>query len=253
MIISKKKIYLKVSDINKGYDLEATSSKTFLKDLKRFFSSEKKYRKQIEVLSDCNMVLEEGESLALIGVNGSGKSTFLKILSKISTPDSGSVLVNESIASLLSLTSGLEAEFTGHENIYFLGSALGMTKQEISNQYEKIIQFSELGKFINTPLKRYSAGMKIRLAFSIASNLSSKIILLDEILVLIDRDFKEKCIQKLRELVDIEKKSIIFVSHEREFNKKFCNSGIVLNKGIMSQKMSINDAYNYYDSINKSF
>ena len=251
MTLIEKKIYLQVSGISKTYNLEPTSSKTFFKELKNFIFKEKINSKQIEILKNCNMILEEGESLALIGVNGSGKSTFLKILSKICNPDCGNILIDVPTASLLSLTTGLEPEFTGHENIYYLGSILGMSRKQINDQYNKIVKFSELDRFIGTPLKRYSAGMKVRLAFSIASNLHSRIIVLDEILVLIDKNFKEKCIKKLKELVDVEKKSIIFVSHDREFNKKFCKNGIVLNKGTMSQKMSINDAYNYYDSLEK--
>jgi ABC-type polysaccharide/polyol phosphate transport system ATPase subunit len=173
------------------------------------------------VLKDINLEIEKSETVALIGVNGSGKSTLLKLMTKIIYPTKGKIFTRGKIASLLELGAGFHPDFTGRENIYFNASIFGLTRKEIDNRLSNIISFSELEEIIDNPVRTYSSGQYMRLAFSIAINVNADILLIDEILAVGDQHFQEKCFEKLRELRDSEK-TVVIVSHNIDSIKKLC-------------------------------
>jgi len=191
----------------------------------------KKTKKTVhEVLKDINLTVKKGESVALIGVNGSGKSTLLKLMTKIMYPNKGTIETFGKLTSLLELGAGFHPDFTGRENIYFNASIFGLTKKEIDERIDDIINFSELGEFIDTPVRTYSSGMYMRLAFSVAINVNAEILLIDEILAVGDAHFQEKCFDKLMELKN-SGMTIVIVSHSLDSIKKLCNRGVWINDG----------------------
>lgn len=182
------------------------------------------------VLDNINLEIKKGETVALVGVNGSGKSTLLKLMTKIIYPTKGSLKTNGKLTSLLELGAGFHPDFTGRENIYFNASIFGLTRKEIDKRLDTIIEFSELQEFIDNPVRTYSSGQYMRLAFSIAINVDAEILLIDEILAVGDQHFQDKCYQKLEELRDSDK-TIIIVSHALDAIKKICTRGIWINEG----------------------
>ena len=182
------------------------------------------------VLENINLNIEKGDTVALIGVNGSGKSTLLKLMTKIIYPTSGTLKTKGKLTSLLELGAGFHDDFTGRENIYFNASIFGLTRSEIDKKIDDIIEFSELGDFIDNPVRTYSSGMYMRLAFSVAINVDAEILLIDEILAVGDQHFQDKCFSKLEELKNSEK-TIVIVSHSLDSIKKLCNRAIWINKG----------------------
>ena len=184
-----------------------------------------------QVLKNINLKIEKGETVALIGVNGSGKSTLLKLMTKIIYPTSGTITTNGKLTSLLELGAGFHPDFTGRENIYFNASIFGLTKKEIESRIDQIIEFSELGDLIDTPVRTYSSGMYMRLAFSVAINVDADILLIDEILAVGDQHFQDKCFVKLMELKNNDKKTIVIVSHSLESIKKLCDRAIWIYDG----------------------
>lgn len=182
------------------------------------------------VLSDINLEIKKGETVALIGVNGSGKSTLLKLMTQIIYPTSGTIKTNGKLTSLLELGAGFHQDFTGRENIYFNASIFGLTRKEIDRRIDDIISFSELEEFIDNPVRTYSSGQYMRLAFSIAINVDAEILLIDEILAVGDQHFQDKCFEKLRELRDSDK-TIVIVSHALNSIKDICTRGIWINNG----------------------
>ncbi|MEG1300970.1 MAG: ABC transporter ATP-binding protein [Erysipelotrichaceae bacterium] len=182
------------------------------------------------VLNDININIIKGETVALIGTNGSGKSTLLKLMTKILYPNKGKVETQGKLTSLLELGAGFHPDFTGRENIYFNASIFGLTKKEINKRVDQIIEFSELGSFIDNPVRTYSSGMYMRLAFSVAINVDAEILLIDEILSVGDQHFQEKCFAKLEELRDSDK-TIVIVSHSLDTISKLCNRAIWLYEG----------------------
>ncbi|MBQ8131500.1 MAG: ABC transporter ATP-binding protein [Bacilli bacterium] len=183
-----------------------------------------------EVLKGINLKIKKGETVALIGVNGSGKSTLLKLMTKIIYPTKGEIKTNGKLTSLLELGAGFHQDFTGRENIYFNASIFGLTAQEIDARVQDIIDFSELGDFIEAPVRTYSSGMYMRLAFSVAINVDAEILLIDEILAVGDQHFQEKCYAKLEELKN-SGKTIVIVSHSLNAVKKLCNRAVWLYQG----------------------
>ena len=183
-----------------------------------------------EVLKDINLKIKKGETVALIGVNGSGKSTLLKLMTKIIYPTNGKIKTNGKLTSLLELGAGFHPDFTGRENIYFNASIFGLTAQEIDARVQDIIDFSELGEFIEAPVRTYSSGMYMRLAFAVAINVDADILLIDEILAVGDQHFQDKCFKKLEELKKSDK-TIVIVSHSLASVKKLCNRAIWLYEG----------------------
>lgn len=183
-----------------------------------------------EVLKNINMDIKKGETVALIGTNGSGKSTLLKLMTKIIFPNEGTIETNGKLTSLLELGAGFHQDFTGRENIYFNASIFGLTRKEIDARIQDIIDFSELGEFIDHPVRTYSSGMYMRLAFSVAINVDADILLIDEILAVGDQHFQEKCYRKLKELKDSDK-TIVIVTHTLDVVKDLCDRAVWIYKG----------------------
>ena len=182
------------------------------------------------VLEDINVNIKKGDTVALIGVNGSGKSTLLKLMTKIIYPTTGEIITRGKLTSLLELGAGFHDDFTGRENIYFNASIFGLTRGEIEKKIDDIIEFSELGEFIDNPVRTYSSGMYMRLAFSVAINVEAEILLIDEILAVGDQHFQEKCFKKLHELKESDK-TIVIVSHNLDQVKDLCNRAVWIKDG----------------------
>lgn len=185
------------------------------------------------VLKDININIKKGETVALIGTNGSGKSTLLKLMTKIIYPNKGTVQTRGKLTSLLELGAGFHPDFTGRENIYFNAAIFGLTKQEIDKRINDIIEFSELGDFIDSPIRTYSSGMYMRLAFAVAINVDADILLIDEILAVGDQHFQDKCFAKLEELAKSDM-TIVIVAHGMDALKKLCTRGIWINNGVVA-------------------
>ena len=183
-----------------------------------------------EVLKNVDLKIKKGETVALIGVNGSGKSTLLKLMTKIIYPNEGTIEINGKLTSLLELGAGFHPDFTGRENIYFNASIFGLTAAEIDKRVSDIIEFSELGSFIDNPVRTYSSGMYMRLAFSVAINVDAEILLIDEILAVGDQHFQEKCFAKMKELKE-SGKTIVVVSHALASVKELCDRAVWINEG----------------------
>ncbi|MCU0435794.1 MAG: ABC transporter ATP-binding protein [Bacteroidia bacterium] len=182
-------------------------------------------------LDDVNFTIESGERVGIIGRNGAGKSTLLKVLSRIVTPTKGRVTLEGRIASLLEVGTGFHPELSGRENIYLNGSILGMTKAEIKSRFDEIVDFAEVEKFLDTPVKRYSSGMYVRLAFAVAAHLEPEILIVDEVLAVGDAAFQKKCLGKMRDISTRHGRTILFVSHNMGAIRNFCNRTIYLEKG----------------------
>lgn len=182
-------------------------------------------------LKDIGFEVKRGEVLAIIGRNGAGKSTLLKILSRVTSPTKGSILVKGRIASLLEVGTGFHQELTGRENIYLNGSILGMTKSEIKKKFDEIVEFSGIGNYIDTPVKRYSSGMYVRLAFAVAAHLEPEILIVDEVLAVGDAEFQNKCIGKMQDVSKNEGRTVLFVSHNMAAVKNLCSTGMILEYG----------------------
>jgi ABC-2 type transport system ATP-binding protein len=182
------------------------------------------------VLDDIDLVIKKGETVALIGTNGSGKSTLLKLMTKIIYPNKGKIITKGKLTSLLELGAGFHPDFTGRENIYFNASIFGLTRGEIEDRIDDVIAFSELEDFIDNPIRTYSSGMYMRLAFSIAINVNAEILLIDEILAVGDQHFQEKCFEKIKELKEA-KKTIVLVTHDMNAVTNICDRAVWLFNG----------------------
>lgn len=201
-----------------------------LKEKLLFWNRNKKEKR--EVLKDINLTIKNGEAVALIGVNGSGKSTLLKLMTKIIYPNKGKITTYGKLTSLLELGAGFHPDFSGRENIYFNASIFGLTKKEIDDRIDKIIEFSELGSYIDNPVRTYSSGMYMRLAFAVAINVDADILLIDEILAVGDQHFQDKCIAKMKEL-KAQGKTMVFVTHSMNTVKEFCSRAVWLSNGVI--------------------
>lgn len=218
---------IEVRNMSKQFKVEYDKANT-LKTKLIFWNRKKPEFHQ--VLNNINLNIKKGETVALIGVNGSGKSTLLKLMTKIIYPTKGTIETDGKLTSLLELGAGFHPDFTGRENIYFNASIFGLTRKEIDARIDDIIEFSELGEFIDNPIRTYSSGMYMRLAFSVAINVDAEILLIDEILAVGDQHFQEKCYNKLRELRD-SNKTIVIVTHSLEIVKDLCTRVIWIYKG----------------------
>lgn len=198
-----------------------------------------------EVLKGVSLSIKKGEVVGLIGKNGSGKSTLLKLMTKIIYPDAGEITVNGKVSSLLELGAGFHPDMTGRENIYTNASIFGLTKKEIDSRLEKIIDFSELGEFIDNPVRTYSSGMYMRLAFSVAINVDAEILLIDEILAVGDTNFQQKCFEKLRELKQ-KGITIVIVTHDTGTVEKFCSSAVWLEDGLIREEGKTQEVIDKY-------
>jgi lipopolysaccharide transport system ATP-binding protein len=184
-------------------------------------------------LKDINFEVKKGEVLGIIGKNGAGKSTLLKILSRITEPTDGRIEIYGRVASLLEVGTGFNPELTGRENVYLNGTILGMTKKEIDNKFDEIVDFSGIEKFIDTPVKRYSSGMKVRLAFAVAAHLDPEILIIDEVLAVGDAEFQNKCLGKMQDLSGKMGRTVLFVSHNMAAVSSLCNKTIVIQNGLI--------------------
>lgn len=221
-------IAIKVDHVYKSFNVYYDRANT-LKERLLFIGRNKKREKR-EILKDINLEIKKGETVGLIGVNGSGKSTLLKLMTKIIFPNKGTIETTGKLTSLLELGAGFHPDFTGRENIYFNASIFGLTRKEIDNRLNQIIEFSELGELIDNPVRTYSSGQYMRLAFSVAINVDAEILLIDEILSVGDQHFQEKCFNKMRELRK-EGKTMVFVTHSMESVRNLCDRAIWLYNG----------------------
>lgn len=254
-------IAIKVENLSKYYRLGVINNGTLFKDMQSWFarlrgkedphakigSTYKDSKEGFWALKDLNFEIKKGDRVGIIGHNGAGKSTLLKVLSQITTPTEGNIKINGRIASLLEVGTGFHPEMTGRENIYMNGAILGMKKSEIDKKVDQIIEFSEIGEHIDTPVKRYSSGMYVRLAFAVAAHLDSEILIADEVLAVGDAAFQKKALGKMNELSTGEGRTVLFVSHNMAQVKKLCNKGIVLEKGkVVRQDDDINKSIDWY-------
>lgn len=187
--------------------------------------------KTFYALNDVNIEVKKGEAVGIIGLNGAGKSTLLKLISRVTAPTEGQITVVGRISSMLEVGTGFHPELTGRENVYLNGAILGMTRAEVSSKMDEIIEFSEVGKFIDTPVKRYSSGMYVKLAFSVAAHLDADILIMDEVLAVGDAKFQEKCLNKMIDLATKQGKTVLYVSHNMNTIRKLCTRVVVLERG----------------------
>ena len=230
---------LEAENISKYYRLGVLGSRSFKEDLRdwwtgrntRFKETEAESPEHIWALQNISFDVTQGEVLGLIGKNGAGKSTLLKIISRITLPTTGRISGNGRIASLLEVGTGFHGELTGRENIYLNGHIMGMKKKEIDRKFDEIIDFSGVSRFLDTPVKRYSSGMYVRLAFAVAAHLDPEILIIDEVLAVGDAEFQKKCLDKIRSISSEEGKTILFVSHNIQTIRNTCSRALVLDKG----------------------
>lgn len=216
---------------------------TTLKERICFWKTTKVQKRQ--VLKNINLDIKKGETVALIGTNGSGKSTLLKLMTKILYPNKGTLETHGKLTSLLELGAGFHPDFTGRENIYFNAAIFGLTRQEIDKRINEIIEFSELGDFIDNPVRTYSSGMYMRLAFSIAINVDAEILLIDEILAVGDQHFQDKCFAKLKEMKESEK-TIVIVTHSLGQVRELCDRAIWIYNGEVRMDGTPNEVVDEY-------
>ena len=233
---------IEVKDMTKEFIVYGDRANTLKEKIIRFHNSNKEVRR---VLKNINLKIKKGESVALIGVNGSGKSTLLKLMTKIIYPTSGKIIVNGKLTSLLELGAGFHQDFSGRENIYFNASIFGLSKKDIDDRIEDIIAFSELEEFIDNPVRTYSSGMYMRLAFSVAINVDADILLIDEILAVGDQHFQDKCLNKMLELKK-QGKTMVFVSHSEHAVKFLCDRAVWLSDGVIRMDGKTDDVLSVY-------
>ena len=257
-------LVIKAENISKQYRLGQVGTGTLTHDLNRFWhkirGNEDPYLKIGEAndrsskgsseyvwsLQDINFEIEQGDAVGIIGRNGAGKSTLLKILSKVTKPTTGKIYTKGRIASLLEVGTGFHPEMTGRENIYLNGAILGMTKKEITRKFDEIVDFSGVERYIDTPVKRYSSGMYVRLAFAVAAHLESEILIVDEVLAVGDAEFQKKCLGKMGDVTKGEGRTILFVSHNLAAIQKLCSKGILLEKGKLVTSGIIDNVIDVY-------
>ena len=200
-------------------------------------------------LNDVSIEIFEGESVGIVGDNGAGKSTMLKMITGVAFPNSGEVTVNGTVAALLELTAGFALEMTGRENIYLRGYTLGLKDAYIKEIEEKIVEFAELDDYMDQPVRTYSSGMKMRLGFAINVNIDPDILVIDEALSVGDKEFRKKCVKKVREIMADKNVTLLFVTHSLSTAQEFCQRGLVLEKGRKLYEGDIDDAIAFYDSM----
>lgn len=225
------KIAIKVSNVSKKYSIGKQKDSSLRGSLAGFFQSAETKGDDFWATNDISFEIKKGEALGIIGKNGAGKSTLLKILSQITKPTEGRIEINGRVASLLEVGTGFHPELTGRENIYLNGTILGMTRKEVKAKFEEIVAFSGVEKFIDTPVKHYSSGMYVRLAFAVAAHLEPEILIIDEVLAVGDLEFQEKCLGKMQEVTKGHGRTVIFVSHQLGMISKLCPRSIFLEKG----------------------
>lgn len=265
------KVVIKAENISKQYRLGLVGTGTVKDDLKRWWynlrgkedpflkigeandRSSKGESDYVWSLRDINFEINQGDSVGIIGRNGAGKSTLLKILSQVTQPTTGKIYTKGRIASLLEVGTGFHPEMTGRENIYLNGAILGMRKHEITRKLDEIIAFSGVERYIDTPVKRYSSGMYVRLAFAVAAHLESEILIVDEVLAVGDAEFQKKCLGKMNDVSKGEGRTVLFVSHNLLAVKSLCNTGILLENGNIVKSGNIDLVIDNYIKNTESF
>ncbi len=252
---------IKVENLGKKYIIghQKQEKYTALRDVignsvKSIFKPNSKTRNTQEefwALKDINFEINQGDRVGIIGRNGAGKSTLLKILSRITEPTKGQIKIKGRVASLLEVGTGFHPELTGRENIFLNGAILGMSRVEIKKKFDEIVAFAEVEKFLDTPVKRYSSGMYVRLAFAVAAHLEPEILIVDEVLAVGDAQFQKKCLGKMKD-VGKEGRTVIFVSHNIGAISSLCNKGIYLNSGILKYQGTIQKSVDCYLKIHQS-
>jgi len=225
-----------IQNLGKQYKLAIAQPYLALRDVignsvKNLLRSDKKAKEKFWALQDISLAVQPGERMGIIGRNGAGKSTLLKIISRITPPTTGKAIIRGRVGSLLEVGTGFHPELTGRENIFLNGSILGLKKTEITRQFDAIVDFSGVERFIDTPLKHYSSGMQLRLAFSVAAHLDPEILLIDEVLAVGDLEFQKKCLGKMEEVSKKDGRTILFVSHNMDSIRKFCPTTILMDSG----------------------
>ncbi len=258
---------IKVENLSKIYRLGEIGTGTISRDMERWFKTkvlnqedpflkigERNDRSRkgasdiVYSLQDINFEIQQGDAVGIIGRNGAGKSTLLKILSRVTTPTMGRINIKGRVASLLEVGTGFHPELTGRENIYLNGAILGMRKREIDRKLDEIIDFSGVERYIDTPVKRYSSGMYVRLAFAVAAHLESEILIVDEVLAVGDAEFQKKCLGKMGEISKADGRTVLFVSHNMAAVQSLCNKGVMLKNGCVFHNAAINELVQLYTS-----
>ncbi|WP_298119902.1 ABC transporter ATP-binding protein [Flavobacterium sp.] len=260
---------IKVENLSKAYQIGQIGTGTLSKDIDRFWqtkilgkedpflkigeTNDRSVKGESNIvwsLKDINFDINQGDAVGIIGKNGAGKSTLLKLLSRVTSPTTGQIKVKGRIASLLEVGTGFHPELSGKENIYLNGAILGMRKKEITRKLDEIIDFSGVERYIDTPVKRYSSGMYVRLAFAVAAHLESEILIVDEVLAVGDAEFQKKCLGKMGDISKGEGRTVLFVSHNMASLKSFCQKGILLKNGLITNNGEIDQVISSYLSQN---
>lgn len=251
---------IKIDHVYKEYQLGAIGGTTLKKEIQSKIArfrhkedpnlkiGEKAYGKneRFFALSDVSLTVRKGETVGIIGQNGAGKSTLLKLICRVTAPTRGDIYMNGRLTSMLEVGTGFHNELTGRENVYLNGAILGMSKAEITEKFDEIVAFSEVGQFIDTPVKRYSSGMKVKLAFAVASHLDSEIMIMDEVLAVGDVNFQNKCIARMKKVASEEGRTILYVSHNMSTVRSLCDRCIVLDHGTVVFEGGVEDAIAVY-------
>lgn len=239
-------------DLNRWWTMNVLRKEDpFLKIGETNDRSKKGYSDYVWALRDISFKVEQGDVVGIIGKNGAGKSTLLKLLSRITSPSTGSIRYQGRIASLLEVGTGFHPEMTGRENIYMNGSIMGMTKKEITRKLDEIVDFAGVERYLDTPVKRYSSGMTVRLGFAVAAFLEPEILVVDEVLTVGDAEFQKKAIGKMQDVSKGEGRTVLFVSHNMAAVKNLCTRGVVLENGTLAFDGTTDEAVNYY--LNNNF
>ncbi|HJP62727.1 MAG TPA: ABC transporter ATP-binding protein, partial [Mucilaginibacter sp.] len=260
-------IAIKAEHLSKAYQLGDFGTGTISRDLERFWarvrgkedpflkigeSNDRTTKGESDIvwsLRDLDFEIEQGDAVGVIGRNGAGKSTLLKILSRVTSPTTGSVKIKGRIASLLEVGTGFHPELTGKENIFLNGAILGMRRAEIKRKFDEIVGFAGVERYIDTPVKRYSSGMYVRLAFAVAAHLESEILIVDEVLAVGDAEFQKKCLGKMGDVSKGEGRTVLFVSHNMGSILNLCNTGMLLNNGQLYSSGEISHVLTDYNNL----
>ena len=261
---------IKVENLSKQYRLGTIGTGSFAHDVNRWWHNirgkEDPYLKigesndrttkgeseYVWALQDINFEVKQGEVLGIIGKNGAGKSTLLKLLSRVTAPTTGSIKARGRIASLLEVGTGFHPELSGRENVFLNGAIMGMTKKEIQSKFDEIVDFAGCERYIDTPVKRYSSGMYVRLAFAVAAHLEPEILIVDEVLAVGDAEFQKKAIGKMKSVSTEGGRTVLFVSHNMASVKNLCTSGILLQNGTVTKTGNIDSVIDTYSKVNVS-
>ena len=258
--MNEREVAIQISGVKKMYKLGQIGGGTLTADLQSWWArvrgredpntkigtDQRLVGQTFMALNGVDLTVYKGEALGIIGGNGAGKSTLLKLLSRVTAPTEGEIDINGRIASMLEVGTGFHGEMTGRENVYLNGAILGMSRAEIDAKMADIIQFSEVGDFIDTPVKRYSSGMYVKLAFSVAAHLDSEIMIMDEVLAVGDMAFQQKCLDKMSSAAKVDGKTVLYVSHNMNTIRKLCDRCVVLDKGRVIFEGNVEEAISIY-------